>query len=781
MFNLRDGGWVVIHPIVFGKFILLERVSVGGMAEVYRAKLLNAPEIERFFAIKRILPHLAADKEFVSMFINEAKVAVELEHPNVCQIYELGRLGQSHYIAMEFIAGRDVLAIQSHYRRQKKIMSVSQSCFIIAQAAQGLDYAHKAVDSSGNPLGLVHRDVSPQNLLVTYDGVVKLIDFGVSKASRRASHSKSGVVKGKFSYMSPEQAADKDVDHRSDIFALGVVFWELLTGRRLFQSESEFAIMEMIQECNIEKPSKYNKMVPDAVDKICMKALEHDVDKRYQWAGEMVLDLFEFINSCKTPFTQWHLQNWMCAAFKEELEREWELLPIFKAINTVADIEKYNREHVEAGVSDSNVSSENVKTEDISALSPEEVEKYTLPESSDEKAESIASHDIRYAEPTAGKSQRSVPIVGAAGSGARKVESLVSNLPPIPGRGIKSPGESSKSMPGVKSVSLSGIKPAEKDVNSSGPRLSICATKAVSEEDVVFEPEGVDPTEADPNILHIQRAERKARTRKGLMVLIIAICFCLIASPFLFYLKIIELPKPHVDLPTTASVQFNVVPESTQVAVKLYSKERDLKLEPQYGAHPKFENLQAGVYYVDVALPDYRSETFKLTLENGSNQSRLEMTHPLPKHKTYTVNISPSDAILYLNGKRLSGTGSPRSMDGIVGNSYQLRAFRAGYEPVVLTGTIESAMRSLDISLDPAEGISLQIDSEPSRAMVYFVQDGKEIRKGETPILLYDADVSKPLKIEVRKPGFQTWTYDLDFGQLETSDVRLFGDLESEG
>ena len=169
------------------------------MAEVYRAKLLNAPGFERFFAIKRILPHLAADTDFVTMFINEAKVAVELEHPNVCQIYELGRLGQSHYIAMEFIAGRDVLAIQSHYRRQRKIMSVSQACFIIAQAAQGLDYAHKAVDSTGNPLGLVHRDVSPQNLIVAYDGVVKLIDFGVSKASRRASNSQSGVVKGKFS------------------------------------------------------------------------------------------------------------------------------------------------------------------------------------------------------------------------------------------------------------------------------------------------------------------------------------------------------------------------------------------------------------------------------------------------------------------------------------------------------------------------------------------------------------------------------------------------------
>ena len=337
----------MIQPQIFGKFILLERVSIGGMAEVYRAKLLDKPEFERFFAIKRILPHLAADKEFVTMFINEAKVAVELEHPNVCQIYELGRLGQSHYIAMEYIAGQDVQAIQNYYRQQKKIMSVGQACFIIAQAAQGLDYAHRAVDSNGQPLGLIHRDVSPQNLLVTYDGVVKLIDFGVSKASRKASHSKSGVIKGKFSYLSPEQAREADIDHRSDIFALGVIFWELLTGRRLFQAENELALIEMIGNCQIDPPSKYNHTIPDVVEKICMKALEKDVNKRYSWASEMVIDLLDYINSTKTPFTQWHLQNWMCDTFRSSFESEWTKIPIFNNLNTAADIEKYLKTHAD--------------------------------------------------------------------------------------------------------------------------------------------------------------------------------------------------------------------------------------------------------------------------------------------------------------------------------------------------------------------------------------------------------------------------------------------------
>lgn len=760
----------MIHPVVFGKFILLERVSVGGMAEVYRAKLLNAPGFERFFAIKRILPHLAADTDFVTMFINEAKVAVELEHPNVCQIYELGRLGQSHYIAMEFIAGRDVLAIQSHYRRQRKIMSVSQACFIIAQAAQGLDYAHKAVDSTGNPLGLVHRDVSPQNLIVAYDGVVKLIDFGVSKASRRASNSQSGVVKGKFSYMSPEQAADKDIDHRSDIFALGVVFWELLTGRRLFQSESEFAILDMIQNAPIEKPSKYNRMIPESVDKICMKALERDITKRYQWAAEMVIDLFDFINSCKTPFTQWHLQTWMCTTFKDTYDREWELLPIFKTINTVEDIDKYNAEHADASIA-----SEDVRTQDIGVLDPSLLADDKPTEEEKPKAE------VRYAEPTAGKSHRSVPIVGASGSGARKLDSLASKLPPVPGRATKTVGETSKPMPGVKPVSLPGLKPATKDGDNSGPRLEICVSDVNSDEDIELEPEGIDPEETPSVLVKLQQAERKARTRKGLVGLIVAICVMLIACPVLLVTGVVELPKPVPNLPTSATVQFTVVPDSAQAVVKIYPKNanpNDPNLPQQKGANPVFDNLQAGDYLVDVSMPDYENETFALSLANGTSESRLEMTRPILKKVKYSVNISPDDAMLYVNGKRQAGVGSPRMLEGIVGRSYQLRVSRAGYESVEKSIDVVQAMKSIDVELDGNAQIDVHIDSDPSGAMVYLVQDGKNIRKGETPLDISGIDSSKKTTIELKKSNYQTWKYDLDFNEIETSNVKLFGALE---
>lgn len=759
----------MIHPVVFGKFILLERVSVGGMAEVYRAKLLNAPGFERFFAIKRILPHLAADTDFVTMFINEAKVAVELEHPNVCQIYELGRLGQSHYIAMEFIAGRDVLAIQSHYRRQRKIMSVSQACFIIAQAAQGLDYAHKAVDSAGNPLGLVHRDVSPQNLIVAYDGVVKLIDFGVSKASRRASNSQSGVVKGKFSYMSPEQAADKDVDHRSDIFALGVVFWELLTGRRLFQSESEFAILDMIQNAPIEKPSKYNRMIPDSVDKICMRALERDLTKRYQWAADMVIDLFDFINGCKTPYTQWHLQTWMCTTFKDTYDREWELIPVFKTINTVEDIEKYNAEHNEAAIS-----GEDVRTQDISVLDPGLL--------TEAPAEDKSPAKVRYAEPTAGKTHRSVPIVSATGTGARKLDSLASKLPPVPGRAAKSSGETSKVVPGVKPVSLPSLKPASKELDASGPRLEICASSA-ADEDIELEPEGIDPEETPSVLVKLQQAERKARTRKGLVVLIVSICIMLIAVPILLVAGVVEMPKPVANLPDTATVRFTVVPESAQAVVKIYPKDAkadDPSHPLQKGSNPVFEKLAAGAYHVDVSMPDYEDETFSITLANGTSESRLEMTRPILKKKMYSLNISPDDAILYVNGKRLVGTGSPRMLEGVVGRTYELRVVRAGFEPFEKTVDVEQSMKSFDIELEGEAVVDIHVDSEPSGAAVYLIQDGKALKKGETPMDLTGIDALQETTIELRKSNYETWQYELDFNEIDSPDIRLFGALEPE-
>ena len=743
----------MIQPKIFGKFILLERVSVGGMAEVYRAKLLNAPEFERFFAIKRILPNLAADKEFVTMFINEAKVAVDLEHPNVCQIYELGRLGESHYIAMEYIPGRDVTAIQNYYRKQKKIMSVSQACFIMAQAAQGLDYAHRAVDANGQPLGLVHRDVSPQNLIVTYDGVVKLIDFGVSKASQKTAHTRNGVIKGKFSYMSPEQAMDAPVDHRSDIFALGVLFWELLTGRRLFQSESEFAIIEMITECKIEKPSKFNHMVPEAVDQICMRALEKDVNMRYAWASEMVVDLLDFINSCKTPFTQWHLQNWMCSTFSKELESEWEKLPIFKSLNTQEDVNRYNAEHAEeytkAGQSNASESDSAFSSDALSDADKAEAAK------ADEKFQS------KLAKP--------------AGGG-------LPSLPPIPGRGVKSPASPSKSLPNVKAININdpGSKSSE-DSKVSGARLSISASSlSENEEDVELEPEGVAPTVSDPQILMIKRAETKARMRKVLVAMILGICVVFITIPILILAGKIRVHEVEVELPTSATLLIEIVPEAgdTHTALYHFPKGEESEIASKDGNIASFEGLVAGDYLVEVTKEGYTPESFLLKLENGKSESRLEMTHQLPQKTEYVVNVEPEDAHIFVNGVYMPGEGSERRIEGIVGAPYAVRAFKLGYEPQTLTGNVENDMVLDPIELVLGSPVTMTVASEPPRSPVTVTSNGKVIKRGETPLFIDNVDVTRDLTIEVKRFGYQTWSQSVDFDSLESGDIRFFADLK---
>lgn len=689
----------MIQPTIFGKFILLERVSIGGMAEIFRAKLLNNPEFERFFAVKRILPHLAKDDGFVKMFIDEAKVAVDLEHPNVCQIYELGRLGELHYIAMEYIAGRDVEAIQGYYRKQKKIMSVSQACFIVAQGAQGLDYAHKLLLS----LNFVHRDVSPQNLLVTYDGVVKLIDFGVAKAnsSRKSAKSDSGVVKGKFSYMSPEQAMGLDIDRRSDIFSLGVIFWELLTGRRLFVAENEFAIMDMITECKIEKPSKYNRLIPEKVEQICMKALEKNVNKRYQWASEMVDDLYAFINACKIPFTQWHLQNWMCTAFKEAFEGEWAKVPIFKSLNTEADVERYNKEH---------------------------------------------AHEFEVGNTTTGAE-------AGSNSGLSKGISSVSG---------------SKSIPNVKPISLD-----EKLIN----------VKSTSEEDdnVELEPEGISPTVSDPSVLKFKRAERKAKTRKGLMVIIVAICVCFIASPILILQDVFELPMPEIKSPTSVELRLDVVPESSDVSVKLYPASKgETPLETQTGNSVTFTGLKPDGYILHVDMDGYESEEFSVKFaENGIYSTRLELGRPIPQRVEYEVVVTPEDANLYANGEKVSRVGSAYRIEGIDGENYRLEVRRSGYEPVVKTGVFDDDTENVKIALNKSVDVGFRLSSEPQKSQVYFIVDGKAVKQGDTPLSIDRIDNTTPLQIEVRHNGYETWTRTIDFSKDDQNMIRLFANLET--
>ncbi len=275
----------------FGQYILMEHIATGGMAEVYKARMLGMEGFKKTVAIKRILPHLTDNEEFVTMFVDEAKLAAQLNHNNIIHIYDLGKIDRSYYIAMEYIEGRDLRSVLTRCRDRGVTLPIPLALHVANLLASALDYAHRKRDFENRELGLVHRDVSPQNVLISEDGDIKLCDFGIAKAASKASHTRAGALKGKLQYMSPEQAWGKSLDHRSDLFSLGLVLFEMLTGQKVFSGDSELSILEQVRNPEVDPPSKYNPEVPPDVDAIVLKALEADREHRYQSARDFQQDL----------------------------------------------------------------------------------------------------------------------------------------------------------------------------------------------------------------------------------------------------------------------------------------------------------------------------------------------------------------------------------------------------------------------------------------------------------------------------------------------------------
>jgi Protein kinase domain len=279
----------------YGRYSLLESVATGGMAEVFRAKRKGVEGFEKIVAVKRILPHLSSNKDFVEMFIAEAKMVASLSHPNIVQIFDLGKIDETYYIAMEFVEGKDLRTILTRARTRNTLPAVDLAALIAARLSAALEYAHRHRDSEGRELRIVHRDVSPQNILISDEGEVKLVDFGIAKAATKASHTDTGSLRGKLLYMSPEQAWGKPLDKRSDLFALGAVFFEILTGHLLFSASSEMSILERVREARFVQPSSLNPAVPIELEAVVMRLLNKNPLERYQDASEVLLDLDSYL------------------------------------------------------------------------------------------------------------------------------------------------------------------------------------------------------------------------------------------------------------------------------------------------------------------------------------------------------------------------------------------------------------------------------------------------------------------------------------------------------
>jgi serine/threonine protein kinase len=283
-----------MNPQSFGKYQLLKKLATGGMAEVWLARQMGIEGFQKNLVVKRILPHLAEDREFVEMFRNEALIAARFNHPNIAQVYEFGEANGTYYIAMEFIHGEDLGRVMRKAAGSGQWVARPLAIRIVAAACEGLHYAHSRTDDAGRPLRVVHRDISPQNILISFDGSVKLVDFGIAKAADQASLTKSGAIKGKFAYMAPEQASGRPLDGRADIFAIGLVLYELLTGVRPLKRDSELATLQAAMECAIAPPSQVAD-VPEEMDPVVMRAIAKNADDRYRDARQFQTALEEIL------------------------------------------------------------------------------------------------------------------------------------------------------------------------------------------------------------------------------------------------------------------------------------------------------------------------------------------------------------------------------------------------------------------------------------------------------------------------------------------------------
>ncbi len=272
-------------PVAFGPWLLLERVAVGGMAEVFLA--LRAGETpRRLYALKRMLTHLAEDAELVTMFLDEARVWAQLAHPSILPVRELGREDGVYYIAYDYLPGKDLKALQQRLRQAGARLPVAVAAYVALRAADALDHAHRRRGARGEALRVVHNDVSPANVLLGFDGSVRLIDFGIAQAALR-DRAGAGILRGKFNYLSPEAVQGRPLDRRSDVFSLGVVLHEMLTGEKLFTTRSDLATLAAVYDADVPPPSDRRREVPAGLDAVVLRALAREPEQRFRWASDL--------------------------------------------------------------------------------------------------------------------------------------------------------------------------------------------------------------------------------------------------------------------------------------------------------------------------------------------------------------------------------------------------------------------------------------------------------------------------------------------------------------
>jgi serine/threonine protein kinase len=303
------------------RYRVIEKIAAGGMAEVFRAESAGLEGFKKTVAIKRVLPHLSQKKEFIGMFLDEARLSATLSHSNVVQVFDIGVGDDTYFIVMEYVDGANLKSVIEHRKQLGRPLPIEIACLIALRTCEGLAYAHEVLDALGQPLGIVHRDVSPPNVLITRHGEVKVVDFGLAKANSQLEASQPGIIKGKFSYLSPEAALGEEVDQRTDIFATGIILWEMITGTRLFLGETDLGTVRQVQAARVPPLAQYVRDVPAALEHIMGQALARDPRARYQTARDFGRDLNRILFQLGRPVSSFDIGG-LVGDVREEQRRQ---------------------------------------------------------------------------------------------------------------------------------------------------------------------------------------------------------------------------------------------------------------------------------------------------------------------------------------------------------------------------------------------------------------------------------------------------------------------------
>ncbi|MBH24129.1 MAG: hypothetical protein CMH57_06695 [Myxococcales bacterium] len=740
---------VLPKPIPFGKYCLLEKISVGGMAEVFKAKAFGAEGFERLLAVKRILNSIAEDETFISMFIDEAKIAGQLNHPNIAQIFDLGKVDGSYFIALEYVSGKDLRTIWERMVRDGAKPDIFMATHVAMKVCAALHYAHTKADASGNPLHIVHRDVSPHNVLLSYEGDTKIIDFGIAKAQGKTSETQVGILKGKFSYMSPEQVRGLHVDHRADIFSLGIVLYEMLTLERLFLGESDFDTLEKIRKVEMAPPTLYNPHIPRELEDIVLKSLAKAADDRFQSASEMYDALDRFMRNQGSYFQSKELASVMKGLFAAEIEMERKKLDHYRTISL--DSLKQQQQQSNNGFLrwdeeelDTQVFGRDGKPiAGAGVISPALDSDEPLPDIVYKDAPPATAELLDVVELAAGfddlddptmEFDRDEHLSALTGGG------LDDPAPPIP------PEPSLDPSPPTPTPAPAPPPPAA----PSGPDLFGSSTPTAR-------PTAIKPPPPAPK-------------RNGLVIgLLVALILLLLGG------IVAVLTVPSMLAPDDSAITFKVS-NVDQVTIAIDDK---VVHEGPATQDIIVDKVGPGSRSITISADGFATLTDSLKVEAGQKYVlpiQLEKKAAAASASGISVKVTHADASVFVDGKPISDP--PPFEHNLSPGTYQVKFTKAGFLDEVRDVTVKDGeVARVDVTLRPSQ-VALNVRAEPQTAMITVLEldkpgekTGRKVQSGKGTLEVSGLDATRSFRIVAEAPGHEPYAEEFTPGSEPSTSI----------